>query len=720
MLAEDRDRLEKIDKLYALRLDRSISLPMLVVVGDQSSGKSSVLEALTGLPFPRDSSLCTRFPTQVVFKRSAVKQIDVSIMPTESQSEHQPGNVKDFHRSLDELDQSLFVKILAEASNHMNIQLVGGASDTSLRSFTDDILKIELSGPEYEHFSVVDLPGLFRKPTPGLTTADDITFVRKMVGNYILNARCIILAVVPANVDIATQEIVQMAEDADPSGKRTLGVLTKPDLVDKGAEDKVLDLILGLGGHFGLGYTIVCNRSQSKLEISLPERNKMESTFFQSDPWTRVPKDRAGIQALKSRLNKLLIDVTRENFRNVAIEIEEAIEGCHKRLQILGPERSSKTEQRGHLLDTAGAFQNLVSHALDAYYGRDAAFANHDELRLATVIRELQEDFSTTMRLQGHTRNFGLSKSRKVTEEDPVVSLDDAEENSDGEAPVEEKQRLHLLYDAERRAELRRILLPLKKPLDKPQDDISTWIRREYNRSKGFEIGTINPSLLPVLYHDQMRNWRYYTMNHIEKVIEATHSFVSSLLCHVCPDTRIRDRLWHRLLVHLLPSYKKAIAHAELLLDIEEFGNMRTLNHYFALTIKKLRLSRLRKRLDSSHPSVRRKDFNGEDLLRVNTVMDMHISNEDQAVEDLHDILQSYYKLARKQFVDAISKGVVDYYLLTVKDGPLRVCAPNLIGMLPDKDLDEIAGESAECAAERADVKRRLKSLEAGQEAFRT
>lgn len=45
---------------------------------------------------------------------------------------------------------------------------------------------------------------------------------------------------VPANVDIATQEIVQMAEDADPTGKRTLGVLTKPDLVDKGAEDKVL------------------------------------------------------------------------------------------------------------------------------------------------------------------------------------------------------------------------------------------------------------------------------------------------------------------------------------------------------------------------------------------------------------------------------------------------------------------------------------------------
>lgn len=84
------------------------------MVGDQSSGKSSVLEGLTGLPFPRDSSLCTRFPTQVLFKRSAVKQIDVSIMPTESRTEQQSLDANKFHRNFDELDQCLFVEILSE------------------------------------------------------------------------------------------------------------------------------------------------------------------------------------------------------------------------------------------------------------------------------------------------------------------------------------------------------------------------------------------------------------------------------------------------------------------------------------------------------------------------------------------------------------------------------------------------------------------------------
>ena len=70
-----------------------------------------------------------------------------------------------------------------------------------------------------------------------------MSMVRRMVHRYIENSRTIILAVIPANVDIATQEILTMAADVDPSGQRTLGVITKPDLVDKGAEQDVVDSI---------------------------------------------------------------------------------------------------------------------------------------------------------------------------------------------------------------------------------------------------------------------------------------------------------------------------------------------------------------------------------------------------------------------------------------------------------------------------------------------
>jgi Dynamin central region/Dynamin GTPase effector domain len=460
---------------------------------------------------------------------------------------------------------------------------------------------------------------------------------------------------------------------------------------------------------------VVCNRSQSNLSVSLAERNNLERTFFQSIPWSKVPDDQAGISALKARLNKLLIDLTRENFRDVAADITQSMSNCYERLQALGPERSSKFEQRSYLLRTATSFQYLVSHALDAYYGRDAVFTDHDELRLATVVKELQEDFSRDMRLHGHTREFrGTRRSLDTNSTETELSDD-----SDIQSSKDQESVLILKADSDRRAELRRALTNLKKPVDRPHEDIDSWIRREYNRSKGFEIGTINPSLLPALYHEQMKFWRFYTMQHVDKVIEATHSFIFSLLSHVCPDAAVRDRVWARLIDPLLQSYEKAIDHAKLLLQIEELGNMRTLNHYFADTLKKLRLARFQKRLENSM-SWSTQDERKDTLVRLNDVLNIQISNEDQAIEDLHDILQSYYKLARKQFVDAVSKGAVDYFLLTVNDGPLRVCSAEFVGRLSDKELDEIAGENAESAAERANIKRQLRNLEEGQEVLKT
>jgi len=81
--------LEKIDRLFACNVGEYVDLLQLVV-GDQSSGKSSVLEALTGLPFPRDSSLCTRFATQIMFRKSPHSGISASIIPAKSAgAEHQ-------------------------------------------------------------------------------------------------------------------------------------------------------------------------------------------------------------------------------------------------------------------------------------------------------------------------------------------------------------------------------------------------------------------------------------------------------------------------------------------------------------------------------------------------------------------------------------------------------------------------------------------------------
>lgn len=224
-----------------------------------------MLEGLTGLPFPRDSGLCTRFATHIKFRRTATTEVSVSVLPTANANPDHAKKLNEYQRNLKSLDQSTFAIILAEVSflrpspqeslsAHTLMcgkvhKLMGlrepGASDEAGDTFSDDVLKIEICGPEQQHLSVIDVPGIFRNTTAGVTTDSDMQVVRNMVTHYMKNTRSVILAVIPANVDIATQEILKMAENCDAKGQRTLGVLTKPDLVDRGAEHRVVDLVEG-------------------------------------------------------------------------------------------------------------------------------------------------------------------------------------------------------------------------------------------------------------------------------------------------------------------------------------------------------------------------------------------------------------------------------------------------------------------------------------------
>ena len=107
--------LNKIDKLFACGVGEYIPLPQLVVVGDQSSGKSSVLEGLTELPFPREHGLCTRFATQITFRRAETTNISVSIIPDSGSDEEHVKNVRQWSKSgLTELGPKEFADIMTE------------------------------------------------------------------------------------------------------------------------------------------------------------------------------------------------------------------------------------------------------------------------------------------------------------------------------------------------------------------------------------------------------------------------------------------------------------------------------------------------------------------------------------------------------------------------------------------------------------------------------
>jgi hypothetical protein len=187
-------------------------------------------------------------------------------------------------------------------------------------TFSEDVLSLEICEPHGQHFSVIDVPGIFRKTTEGVTTKEDQKTVLAMVRRYMENPRSIMLTVVPANVDIATQEILTMAEELDEEGVRTLGVLTKPDLVDSGAEKPVIELVEGSRHKLELGWYILRNPGQKDIENSSTNRDSIEKCFFRDRiPWNTLDKDRVGILALQIRLQVILASKIRSEFPKVYI-----------------------------------------------------------------------------------------------------------------------------------------------------------------------------------------------------------------------------------------------------------------------------------------------------------------------------------------------------------------------------------------------------------------
>ena len=112
------------------------------------------------------------------------------------------------------------------------------------KAFSDDVLKVEISGPEQSHLTLVDLPGLIHAEGKQ-QSVEDMQLVSSLVQNYMANSRSIILAVISAKNDHVNQIVMKLAQDVDPKGVRTLGIITKPDTLRVGSESEkaFLDLI---------------------------------------------------------------------------------------------------------------------------------------------------------------------------------------------------------------------------------------------------------------------------------------------------------------------------------------------------------------------------------------------------------------------------------------------------------------------------------------------
>ncbi|KAK4156893.1 hypothetical protein C8A00DRAFT_12195 [Chaetomidium leptoderma] len=732
--------LRKIDKLRERNIGKH-----LVVVGDQSSGKSSLLESLTGIPFPRDVELCTRYATQITQRRDDVSRVEVSIIPgpnaTDAHKRHLEGYVT---RPLSpEAFRATFPAILHEVNARMGIRMRSSSdsgyasdefaseadytSDDTLNRpqtpatastasqggsvFSEDVLKIEICGPSVDYLTVIDVPGIFRTPTEGITTKEDMIMVRNMVRWYIQDSRTVILAVLPSNIDVSTQEILTLAEEYDKNGERTLGILTKPDLVtEPSTKAAVCNIVRGKKKQLTLGYYIVRSRGADQDDAGFKHREDL----FKQEPWSSLPPERVGVKALKARLAELLGHMARREFPKLRKDINEMLQVAERERNGLGPSRKDEHEQRRFLSGIAGRFQDRVRQALEAQYAGDSAFEQSIALRLVTQVVNLADAFSEDFHDQAVLRRFEAIDDNA---EEKVAAAKDHGAQTTSISANNSILAFAQDIDPEDYPELDNIISH-DYEVAEPEDGITDWIGGLYARSRGMDLGTFSSAVWAGAWKEQSSKWPSMSRAFMSKVIVAIHRFITAALHDVCLDPGVRDELWSAILDELLRRYEAGMTAADFLVSAERDAKPYTLDHHFNQGRQRSRGARIAghlKPLSVEHAS------SGQRLVTVSQVRSAteKKSNIEDVVEKLHDDLGAYYDIARKRFVDNLLNQAVNYRLLFGPSTPLGVLSQEwVIGLRADQ-LDAIAGESPSVREHRERLARKIVDLTAAKDILR-
>jgi hypothetical protein len=569
--------------------------------------------------------------------------------------------------------------------------------------FSEDVLKIEICGPSADYLTVIDVPGIFRTPTPGVTTKEDMAMVKNMVRWYIQDSRTVILAVLPSNIDISTQEILTLAEEYDKNGERTLGILTKPDLVtEPSTKAAVCNIVRGKKKQLKLGYYLVRSRGADQDDAHFKRREDL----FKEEPWCSLPPERVGVKALKARLAELLGHIARREFPKLRKEIGEMLQAAERERNALGPSRKDEHEQRRFLSGIAGQFQDRVRQALEAQYAGDGAFDSR-ELRLVTQVVNLADAFSEEFQDRGVLRRF-----ETIHEQEEEAEAHPLQSNMSENSILEFAQDI----DPEDFPELEHIISH-EFEVDPPGDGIVDWIVELYAQSRGMDLSTFSSAVWASAWREQSSKWPNMSKAFMSRVIVAIHRFITAALKDVCMDPGVREELWGVILDEVLRRYEAGMEAAEFIVSAERDAKPYTLDYHFNENRQRSRGERIAERLKA----ISFEDNYGHARVTVDQVRSAteKKSNIEDVVEKLHDDLSAYYDIARKRFVDNVLNQAVNYRLLFGPSTPLGVFSQEWVIGLRSDQLEAIAGESPSIKEHREALTRKIADLTAAKEILR-
>lgn len=315
-----------------------VDLPQITVVGSQSSGKSSVLENIVGRDFlPRGTGIVTRRPLvlQLVNRRASPKPSSelLDIATVQANGEASENNSEEWGEFLhlpnkkffnfEEIRDEIVRETEAKTGKNVGISPV----PINLRIYSPHVLTLTL----------VDLPGLTKVPV-GDQPKDIERQIKDMIMKFISKPNAIILSVNAANTDLANSDGLKLAREVDPEGTRTIGLLTKVDLMDEGTD--VIDILAGRVIPLRFGYVPVINRGQKDIESkkTIREALDLERNFFENHPSYKAKAQFCGTPYLAKKLNGILMHHIKGALPDIKMRIEHSLKKYLNELSLLGPE----------------------------------------------------------------------------------------------------------------------------------------------------------------------------------------------------------------------------------------------------------------------------------------------------------------------------------------------------------------------------------------------
>ncbi|KAG0363114.1 P-loop containing nucleoside triphosphate hydrolase protein [Gamsiella multidivaricata] len=602
---EYQDVIDKINKIRSYGLNKMLTIPQIAILGDQSSGKSSVLEAITKLSFPRNIETCTRFATQVSMRRSEQIEISAHIDDAPEFNERYCAQVGewDIHTIISEANSILCSSV----------------------EISEKVLEITISGPTLSPLTIIDLPGYINTTVDGQDKGI-VQTIRAINTRYIKDSRTIILAVVPANVDLNNIFVLGEAERYDPLNERTIPIVTKPDTIEPDLLPSLIHTLLNRRKCMKLGYLVMKNSSYKDIDISWDDAKQREDDFFKSSMlWKQVPDARKGRVSVKKFLGELLYTHIKKELPFLKKEILELISDCEKELTSMGPPVSNTAMAKVKYFECILKLKSALTALMDGNYSFE-------------YISKHKSDYVAA-----------------ADGNDGSVNADDGDDNSDF-APPALKGNHHFI-----RSSLYRLYQRYNQAMNKdkyllPADKISELVLRY----KGNELpGFVSFTTFTQIYTETLVCWRDMTKAHVTSMHLYLHDAIANFIAFTA-EPLLEDTL----LLEFDKFYSSQIAKIDDTIEsiFTDEGTPFTLNKYYYDNILNSRREKVEKQIQGL---LNKYQPNTNATAAPITLQKSDINyNEQFAIEDLQEQLQSYCKVARKRIVDVVLLQTIERYMI--------------------------------------------------------